>query len=1405
MATETADFLSGKRDEELTCSGESYVGAGAKDSHHGYTFQFHLLMLYAMRALNLGMKDFMMATEMAHAGKFDDVVVCFPKENGKRGRCFQFVQAKHSLNRSSKEIRPSQLLDRSGGPFSLVKYFESYRSIKQNSELLMCHDEVKSLVICSNMSFRFGESVGHFNFQEDILKSCGEDEILGNKLLKFKSDFEGRRELVLFLKNDLVSLPRAFASAINKSQRFTLKAISEKERNSHLYKSYLRTLTREVLHTNSRSFSEVFIQGKGLSPAASHFRDELWFQYLDKKREGADETAFIVFLSSKEVEISVNSEEVVEEEAVSPKALAKCIIDMLMADRSSKDIKVSSANPALWKNIEELLDLVLVQRGKWLVFDSGFLSGQWLPERLNRFKESLTARLKNANIELSALGDYAFEMDDICDVSSRYCGDRLEQDMIEFLEKLSFSINQPGILEMESQVKAEVAKFLNVSDASNPYSKFFTMMYSWAESKDARYMTEKDVKRFFYERKREMSGGIRFNLRHPVFDFIGREQPLKLVHELLQGGSEASCSMVPRAVVVSGLGGMGKSELAREYAKRHHPSQYGNVIWIDSENRERLEWSFKTLAFGRLGILKEDKNGGVKDIEIIVQETYDFFCGKNTLFVFDNVVYSEHLAKFFPKFSHGDEQVFVLMTARTRDWKGFPIVDLDNFSPEEAFEFVQLSMGQCSDWDSHMAHKLTKKLDYFPLALKQACSYIEEMVHIPDSQNSPMTKYLSLFDRSSEELLKSPFRKELLNSYSETTYTTMKVAMDHVRLSKIGKPALHILNVITFLSPDSIPIDTLRNAYPRFTTKEIDASLDLLQKLAIVKLNESQAIIHRMVQSVNKISLRKTGQKEEIIYEAMRLAEVMDVEHQMSVWNSVCEHKRLVRAFCRIPGKISEQLSKKLMSSPALDFMQGAIKELSKHLGPEDYETLCARRDIGRILYYDGKFEEAANVQRQILEDMRRVLGKDDPDTFVTMHHYGMSLKSARKYEESLRVFQELLVRGSTTIGADHPNVLEAKNQVTKLQNIVGKKDANGQEYLGELVGWAKDIIKQKEVGHLVKGGVENSSRSSKKGSKVEEYQRMRVEKAGLLGKVDLDDLLKAYVILAEECEREGKYSEACEHYKSCLDILGRDYASDHPKVKLMYRTMVIALIKNGSYGEALKLLKQDDLTKGNIWGESYSMEHWYFMARALWGMGESGESINSLVQSFREGRNEQNMTNIIQFCMQLMEELAERGRYLDLVSLLQQLYETLKEDVRLGPYMETIFATVPKFSELMKRSGYKKEALEVLKYAYQSLKLVHGENDVKTLGAKLCFAHQYCDFGSMSAKKKGVKYLLEVHTAVLDKDPSQALDLMQVVLGLLKAYCEPDVFSYVLTLTKRAVMKANGRDSPLYHLIKHV
>src|SRR5699024_3437222 len=103
----------------------SYVGTGNIDYVHGHTFERYLLMLFGLRALQRR-NEYSMATKLKDAGKFDDVVFHYIKEDG---LCTRMLQAKH--RGQNREITVEDLLDRSASSrFGLKAYFESYLKIR---------------------------------------------------------------------------------------------------------------------------------------------------------------------------------------------------------------------------------------------------------------------------------------------------------------------------------------------------------------------------------------------------------------------------------------------------------------------------------------------------------------------------------------------------------------------------------------------------------------------------------------------------------------------------------------------------------------------------------------------------------------------------------------------------------------------------------------------------------------------------------------------------------------------------------------------------------------------------------------------------------------------------------------------------------------------------------------------------------------------------------------------------------------------------------------------------------------------------------------------------------------------------------------------------------------------------
>ena len=71
--------------------------------------------------------------------------------------------------------------------------------------------------------------------------------------------------------------------------------------------------------------------------------------------------------------------------------------------------------------------------------------------------------------------------------------------------------------------------------------------------------------------------------------FVAREKELSNIHELLHGHSNRTC------VVLYGLGGIGKTQLAIEYIRRHK-EKYTAVFWLNANNQDSLKLSFRDVA-----------------------------------------------------------------------------------------------------------------------------------------------------------------------------------------------------------------------------------------------------------------------------------------------------------------------------------------------------------------------------------------------------------------------------------------------------------------------------------------------------------------------------------------------------------------------------------------------------------------------------------------------------------------------------------------------------------------------------------------------------------------------------------------------------------------------------------------
>jgi hypothetical protein len=179
-----------------------------------------------------------------------------------------------------------------------------------------------------------------------------------------------------------------------------------------------------------------------------------------------------------------------------------------------------------------------------------------------------------------------------------------------------------------------------------------------------------------------------------------------------------------------GTGGVGKTQLAAEYAHRRH-DDYDLIAWIDAQRPELIAGQVAALATV-LGVAAE------VDVEATGGAVVAALAGSPLfwLVVFDNAEQPEHIMRWLPRTGSGH----VIVTSRQRGWDRLgSTVDVDVMSRDEAVTLLRLSVPAIDD---QVADGIAELLGDLPLAVEQAGGYLA-------TNGVPAVDYLRLLRPSS--------------------------------------------------------------------------------------------------------------------------------------------------------------------------------------------------------------------------------------------------------------------------------------------------------------------------------------------------------------------------------------------------------------------------------------------------------------------------------------------------------------------------------------------------------------------------------------------------------------------------------------------------------------------------------
>jgi tetratricopeptide (TPR) repeat protein len=536
--------------------------------------------------------------------------------------------------------------------------------------------------------------------------------------------------------------------------------------------------------------------------------------------------------------------------------------------------------------------------------------------------------------------------------------------------------------------------------------------------------------------------------RNPYF--TGREDLLTRLHELLHSG-KATALTQPQAI--SGLGGIGKTQTAVEYAYRSR-GDYQAVLWASAAARETLISDFVALA-ALLQLPERD----VADQGIVVAAVKRWLASnKDWLLILDNADDLELAAEFMPLASSGH----ILLTTRAQ-FTGAIANSLEVEKMEQAEGALLLlrrakllaqdaPLEQATAHDRSLAEAVVRELDGLPLALDQAGAYIEET-------NCGLSGYLDLYRTRRKDLLQR--RSKLRSEHPEPVGTTWSLSFQKVE--QANPAAAELLRLCAFLDPEAIPEDIITEgaaeAGPLLQAVaadpfQLNEAIEVLRTYSLIKRNaETKTLnMHRLVQVVLRDGMNNEKQREwaqrtvkavnaafpEVEYSTWPRCQAC-LPHALACAVLIEQNKLTFPEAARLLGQVGWYLRDHALYVQAEALLQQALVICEHAPDPEDTDIGSILSNLVLLYQAQAKYAQALPYGQRALNFSEETRGPDHPETAIALDNLASLYSDQGKYEQAEELYQRDLAISEQALGPDHPDTGVTLNNLAVLYSDQGK------------------------------------------------------------------------------------------------------------------------------------------------------------------------------------------------------------------------------------------------------------------------------------------------------------------------------------------------------------------------------
>jgi tetratricopeptide (TPR) repeat protein len=665
--------------------------------------------------------------------------------------------------------------------------------------------------------------------------------------------------------------------------------------------------------------------------------------------------------------------------------------------------------------------------------------------------------------------------------------------------------------------------------------------------------------------------------RTGAVNFVGREDAMAQLHDQLQQQERIAIT-----AVVTGMAGVGKTELALQYALYHREkSTYaGGICWIGVQG-ETVGVQLLDFAKSLLGLFPPE--------ELNLRGQLDYCWARwqpsgDVLLILDDVHQYAEIQDYLPP----QEQRFKVLITTRQHWlaASFEQLRLPVLSESAALALLESLIGASHlQAELEVGKGLCAWLGYLPLGLELVGRFLKRRTNwtLARMQQQLIDKGLQL--------------SALQNPSADMTAQRGVEAAFEVSWDALNQPARDLGCFLSLFALAPIP---WRLVVERCLSAEDEEELEEIREEQLLNLHLLQAVegevyqFHPLVRQFfqAKLVLREDGDelkrsfcrgmveeaetipqdltKEQVEAVALSIPHIAESATELEQWLVEVEED-LISPFEGL-GMFYQGQG---LYDQAEPWYKQCLEVTRRRLGEEHSDVATSLNNLALLYTFQGKYEEAEPLYLQALELRKRLLGENHADVASFLNNLAYLYKFQGRYEEAESLYLRALELRKRLLGDNHPDV------ASSLNNLAGLYDSQGRyEEAEPLFLQALELRKQLlgENHPYIASSLNNLAYLYESQEKYEEAEPLYLQALELRKRLLGDnhpDVASSLNNLAGLYDSQGRYEEAEPLFLQALELKKRLLGENHLSVATSLNNLAGLYNSEGRYEEAEPLYLQ--------------------------------------------------------------------------------------------------------------------------------------------------------------------------------------------------------------------------------------